>query len=115
MKLIALLSLCLAAAPGFAADAKVDASTAYQQAVSAYVEAAGKELMALKAQAEAALQGADEAKKAAYAPFLERLKKYEAAFDELKDAAPKDFDRRKALYEARRKEALEALGQVKAP
>lgn len=115
MKPTILLSLCLALSPTFAADTQVDATTAYQQAVNAYVDAAGKEVLALKTQVAEILKGANEAKQAAYAGFLQSLKKYEVAYEELKQAAPKDFDRSKALYETRRKEALKVMSEIKVP
>ncbi|MFZ5497383.1 MAG: hypothetical protein ACOZE5_18860 [Verrucomicrobiota bacterium] len=88
--------------------------SAYQRAVNAYVEAAGKELQALKHQVGETLKDANEETKAAYKEFLGQLEKYETAFAGLKVAAPQDFDRAKALYEKRRKEALTALAQIKA-
>ena len=84
----------------------------YQKAVKAYVDAAGQELQALQTQVSGALKGADEAKKAAYRGLLGRLEKCEEVYEQLKAAAPKDFDRLKALYEKQRDETLKALAEI---
>lgn len=92
-----------------------DGPDAYQQAVNAYVEAAGKELQAMKTQTDQALQNANEPKKAAYKDFLEQLEEYEKAYEHLKNVAPKDFDLAKARYEKERNETVKSLGKVKTP
>jgi hypothetical protein len=111
MKLTRYLSLCLVVQFAMLLNAPAaEAESAYQQAVSAYVTAAGGELQAMRAQAEAAQDAAPEDKKENYKDFFAKLEKCEATHKTLKTA--KDFDKTKALYEQQRLEAVKAWAKV---
>lgn len=113
MKLICLLSLCLVTQ--FVMPARVAAAedvSAYQQAVNAYVEAAGSELHALRIQAEVVMKAAPLEKQALYKGFFIKLEKCEAIQKELKASAAKDFDKTKARYEQARLETVKEWAAV---
>lgn len=81
----------------------------YEKAVQAYVDAAGNEVKALKAQADSSFKNATEARKAASQEFYAAYEKYAAAYERLKKASPKDFDPAKSNYEKHRQLAVDAL------
>lgn len=113
MKLIRCLSLCLVAQFALAGHIRAaEADSAYQQAVSSYVGAAGVELIALRTQAEAVRKAAPTEKQGIYKDFFAKLEKCEATHKTLKTIAPKDFDKTKALYEQQRLETVKAWDKV---
>lgn len=91
------------------AEPKAGLDPAYRQAVDAYVEAAGKELAALRVQRDALVKAAPESVKERYEAFSEELAECEQLLKALKDSSPKDFDVIKARYEKQRMETTEAL------
>jgi hypothetical protein len=86
------------------------AQSAYDQAVQSYVQAATKEVAALRAQADAAVGSSPEIPvKRRFAKAYSQLDECGKLLTELKKAAPADFDRVKARFEQVRGEAIKSL------
>ena len=116
MKLIRCLSLCLVvqfALPGGIQAA--DAVSAYEEAVKAYVVAAGGELHALRVQADEAFKVAEKTKQEEFKAFYAKLEQCELTCKELKTVPAKDFDKTKALYEKQRQETMKAWEKLTVP
>lgn len=113
-----LAGLLLTASLSFAvarASAAAPAKDAYSLAVASYVEAATKELGAIRASGEASKQALPEELRSRYRDFEAKVKACEQLLAELQSATPGAFDPTKAKYERTRAEAVAALTKAQNP
>lgn len=101
--LLLVASLSLAVARAAAASTPADP---YALAVAGYVEAATKELEAIRASGEASKQALPEELRSRYRDFEAKVKTCEQLLNELQSASPGTFDSTKAKYERARSEAV---------
>jgi len=85
----------------------------YAQAVAAYVNGAGQQLHAIRAEVDAVTKNAPESVKQKYAGVHAGLAQSDKMLEELKAAGPKDFDRLKADFERTRDEMIKLLEAVR--
>lgn len=114
MKLLRCLSLCLLAQ--FTLSGRlpaVEAGSAYEQAVKAYVDAAGDEMRSLRMQVDEAFKATPAERQGAYKDLYAKLEKCEQIHQKLKTAPAQDFDETKELYEQKRLEAVKAWTKIR--
>ena len=86
------------------------AQSAYDQAVKSYVDAATKEVAALRNQADVAVGSSPESPvKQRFAKAYSQLDACDKLLTELKRATPADFDKIKARFEQARAAAIKSL------
>lgn len=93
-----------------AEQASNSASSAYDQAVQSYVDAATKELAAIRSQADGTVGVSPEAPvKQRFAKVYSQLDECDKLLADLKKASPADFDKIKLRFEQARTAALKSL------
>lgn len=85
------------------------ATDSYTQAVTAYVNAAGQQLHAIRGEVDAATKNATEAVKQKYAGVYAQLDRCDKMLGGLKAAGQKDFDPLKAKFEQGRNKMVKLL------
>lgn len=111
------IGLLLAAASLLTSASAVAASTPgdpYAAAVASYVEAATKEMEAIRASAEASKQALPEAQRSRYRDFEQAWASCQQLLAELESATPGTFDSTKASYERARAKAVAELRRAQA-
>ena len=86
---------------------------AYAQAVESYIDAATRELRALRTEVDAAAVKAGDPGRQIYAEVYRGLEQCDAMVAQLRVAVPRDFDPIKARFEKTRAQLITMISEVK--
>lgn len=111
-KILSLLAFALLTATFCgAAESLTKPADAYAQAVAAYVEAANREMVALRTKVETMAKSADDQGKAKCEEIKRQLDECDRLLERLTSANRTNFDKIKSAYEQARTEALKAIDE----
>lgn len=114
LRIAALLALGLPAlSPVVLAVSDSKALSAYEQAVKAYVDAADREVRAMRDQADALTREIDAESRKRYQDFYQNLERTDEALSRLKKSDQRTFDKNKSDFERARDAAASAFQKAR--